>query len=237
MPLQNFLALYAAPLVRDPAPLRTGDVVFHISVDAPGPSRRWTARAFAHAGLVARDLADYQLGEPVDVFHMGRRVERDAWFDSVNGSRVDLAGRLAELDDSVRSRLIDKALEYFHRRPRMLSDHRSWYWMGEPQSSCHPRLPDENSAYGFSCSTFVDHCYSEVGQHLVDLESMPLTTARELQELRAVFRHNTQATPFRRLYPGYLIGAFDLDRYPFRPDNWDDWKDHGRYIPAHMLIS
>lgn len=199
--------------------------------------RRWRVREFAHTGLLAKNIADYQLGDSVQVYHMGDRVQRDTWFDSVHGSRVDLVGRVDDLDDSVRSGLIDFALGIFHRQPRVLSDKRSWYWMGKVQPTCHPRFPDESSAYGFSCSTFAEHCYSKVGLKLVDLDAMPLTTTKELAELRQIFRDNTQKTPFPRLFPGYLIGAFFNNTFPFQPAHWEQWKDHGRYIPAHMLIS
>ena len=104
--------------------------------------------------------------------------------------------------------------------------------MGDPHPDCHPRFPDEDNAYGFSCSSFVHQCYIEIGHLLVDLDSMPLATAREIEELGRWFRDNVQRTPFRRLYAGYLIGAFCTDSYPFRPDDWDPWKNHGRFIPA-----
>jgi hypothetical protein len=235
MPLINFLELYFSPLVRQPRPLKKGDLVFSVSMEPfRSGMQRWVVRQFCHAGLVAKDVADYQLGDRTEVYHMGdKRVVRDDWYDSVDGVRIDLAGVVTTLDRTTRTELVSKALAYYGRSPRPL--HRSCYWMGEGDPMCHVRFPNEKEAYGFSCATFVHQCYLDIDVTLVDLDSMPLTTNEELNELILVFKNSASPTPFRRLFPSYLIGATKLDQYPFAPDDWEQWKDHGQFIPQAML--
>ncbi len=236
MPLFNFLECFASPRVREIQPLKKGDMVFHVTMEPFSSGvRRWVINQFCHTGLVATDVADYQLGDQVLVYHMGvKRICRDYWHDSVNGSRVDLVGVVKSLDRATRTELISKALGYYGKTPKPLR--RSCYWMGEGQPDCHPRFPDEDEAYGFSCATFVHQCYQDVDVLLVDLEAMPLTTREEVDELVALFKESVSTRPFKRLFPGYLMGATKEDQQPFAPDDWSPWKDHGQFVPPHAIF-
>lgn len=236
MPLFNFLELYASPCVRKVQPLQRGDIVFHVSMEpyATAGIRRWVVTQFCHTGLLATNVADYQLGDKAMVYHMGERICKDDWHDSVNGSRIDLVGVVKSLDRTTRTELISKVLGYYGKKPKPL--YRSCYWMGEVQSDCHPRFPDEDEAYGFSCATFVHQCYQDVGVLLVDPDTMPLTTQEELNELVAIFGKSASTKPFKRLFPSYLMGASKEDQ-PFTPDNWEAWKDHGQFVPSHALLN
>lgn len=238
MPIINFLELCVAPCVRESVSVQRGDLVFHLSVEHTDiGSKRWSVREFCHTGILARDYPDHWLGDKVLVYHMGsRRIDRDSWFDSVNGSRVDLVGIVNGLDRVSRVELIDKAVAYFNRRPQ--PTHRSCYWMGEGLPCCHPRFPGDGESYGFSCSTFVHQCYEEIGVSIVQTDQIPVVTAQELQDLiQFIGKDNTAAQPFQRLYPSYMIGATETNQIPFSPEDWNSWKDHGRYVPEYARVT
>ena len=237
MPLFNFLELFASPSVRREQPLQKGDMVFHVSIEPFSTGiRRWVIKQFCHTGLLATNIADYQLGDKALVYHMGaRRICKDQWHDSVNGSRIDLVGVAKSLDRATRTELISKALGYYGKKPKPLT--RSCYWMGEGQPDCHPRFPDEDEAYGFSCATFVHQCYQDIDILLVDPETIPLTSQEEINELVAVFGKSASTKPFKRLYPGDLMGAAKEDQQPLASNDWEHWKDHGQFVPAHSLLN
>ena len=31
-------------------------------------------------------------------------------------------------------------------------------------------------------------------------------------------------------YPSYILAAFHLDEYPFHPVDWNEWRDHVRFL-------
>ena len=232
MPLCNLLALHLA-CERAITYADTGDLVFHISYRTN--SGQWIPNDFAHVGIVVRHT-ECRLGTSVDVLHMGTQcVEFGEW--SGDKERVELIGSVPELDSLSRQQIVDTALSIHHSSPSLLAGDQSCYLMGDPHPNGHPTL--NAMPYGFSCATFAHHCYSaalptEPGQ-LVATDAMPVVTASEALQLLTQFPLPVQPPPFRRLYPGYLIGAFHSDEYPFHPDDWHEWRYHGRFIPDEML--
>jgi len=240
MPLRNFLTVVLPPTaeVVEQSALRRGDVVFHIA--KLGSDGQLVPKTFAHVGLVADDIGAPESTTSVRVLHMGVRVELESWSSSRTQDDVsvmDTSGTMKGIDESIRSAIIDVALAMYQRTPSFLAQATPlcYYWMGNPLTASHPLFPSDREAYGFSCATFAHECYrralpNDIGA-LVNIERMPLTTEDDMRFLRNRFGANVEAAPFARLYPGYMMGAFDLDQYPFEPEDWEPWKDHGRYIP------
>ena len=88
----------------------------------------------------------------------------------------------------------------------------------------------------FTCSSFAHYSgYSKVVGPLLNISTMPLITDVERVDLEGVMNKDwIQPTPFRRLYPSYLMNAFQQDSYPFSPDDWEIFKHHSVFIPAEV---
>ncbi len=244
MPLRNFIGVVLPPTMRvaNEAELREGDVVCWLAVD--DGSGRLRSRSFAHVGLVGEAATDHGFTRPIRVLHMGNSIENDDWNwvrHNKESCVVDVAGIMRGIDESVRAGIIDAAWSLYQRPPSLLARERPlcYYWMGHPRLQGHPLFPEETNAHALSCATFVHECYrialpSFIGS-LIRVDRMPVTTTDELEQLRRVFGEHVEARAFPRLYPGYLLGAFELDQYPFDPPEWNQWKDHSRYITKKLF--
>jgi hypothetical protein len=220
MPLHNFLR------VGTRAPLQTADVVFQITEITPSGHE---PRRVGHAGLVAAPKIEHGLGEEVVVYHMADLIRRDRWDDGLpRGSRADVAGTTASLEEGDRRRIVDQALRFFQRRPSMLDQtHRArCYWVGKPDPERHPLHPSAQDAYAFSCATFVHHCYSAVDAPLVPQDELPLLRPEERQLFEdAGWGAHVAPDPVRRLSCSHMICAFEAhpEMFPFRPSD-GDWE-------------
>ena len=192
-------------------------------------------------GLIAADKTPHRLNQPARVFHMTMsQIESDEWSDGMESrsSRIDASGVMEGLDPTVRAAIIDRAVELHHRTPSALGDGpREFYWLGDPDPDSHPLFPGIDHAYAFSCATFAAHCYeyalpADIGG-LVRTDRMPEATDEEYATICAQLGddRSVQQHDLRRLYPGYLMRAFDVCEYPFDPPDWIPWRDHGIYIP------
>jgi hypothetical protein len=176
--------------------------------------------------------------------------------------RVDVSGSIDELSDETRDRIIDTGRVYYEADPSVFeltdpsqktlgtgsrrscnpsaSRHNDCcYWVGDLDPNHHPLGSETGGTYAFSCATFAHYCYEKVFGRLVVMEDIPFIhddERRQLERDLSSFGFDTtvvQPTPFRRLYPSYLIWAFRDDCYPFTCENWDMRKDHAAFIPAH----
>lgn len=214
--------------------VRRGDMVFHIAELDEG---KWKPRWMVHTGIAEQTTEDFELYRAATVIHMGDYVSRDEWASGeANGdSRIDACGTHPEIDDLTRDSIIDEARSYYEIDPSIFRRRniRSCYWMGDPLPSGHPLFPREQDVYGFSCSTFAHYCYLKTVGPIVDISAMPVVSGDERAELEVIVgRHRVQASPFRRLYPSYLMNAFKEDSYPFAPEDWEICKLHGVFIPS-----
>jgi hypothetical protein len=216
--------------------VRRGDMVFHI---AEPEGEKWKPRWLAHTGIAERTVEEFYLHQAALVIHMGGFVSRDVWSggDDENESRIDACGMHPDLDDLTRDDIIDHARVYYEIDPSIFQREnvRACYWMGEPLTSGHPLFPNRQSAYAFTCSSFAHYCYSKVVGPLLNISTMPIITDVERVDLEGVMNKDwIQPTPFRRLYPSYLMNAFQQDSYPFSPDDWEIFKHHSVFIPAEV---
>ena len=214
--------------------VRRGDMVFQVAELEGG---KWKPRWMAHTGIAERTVEDFYLHQAAMVIHMGSHISRDVWSGGVTEEdvRVDACGSYPGMDDLTRDDIIDEARAYYEIDPSIFQRQniRSCYWMGDPLPTGHPLFPRAHEIYGFSCSTFAHYCYSKIIGQLVNISAMPLVTDVERLELEGIVgRHRVQSGPFRRLYPSYLMCAFRDDSYPFSPDNWEEHKSHGVFIPS-----
>ena len=219
--------------------VRRGDMVFHI---AEPEGEKWKPRWLAHTGIAERTVEDFYLHQAALVIHMGGFVSRDVWsgWDDENESRIDACGTHPDLDDLTRDDIIDQARVYYEIDPSIFQREnvRACYWMGEPLTSGHPLFPNRQSAYAFTCSSFAHYCYSKVVGPLLNISTMPTITDVERVDLEGVMNKDwIQPTPFRRLYPSYLMNAFQQDSYPFSPDDWEIFKHHSVFIPAEVAAT
>jgi hypothetical protein len=213
--------------------VRRGDMVFHVAECKGG---KWQPRWMVHTGIAEQTAEDFELCKPASVIHMGNYISRDYWSGGLRDedSRIDACGSHPEIDDLTRDNIIDEARLFYEIDPSIFqqSNVRSCYWMGDPLPSGHPLFPRIQNVYGFSCSTFAHYCYLRAVGAIVDTSAMPLVTNAERAELEAIVgRYRVQPGPFSRLYPSYLMNAFRADSYPFSPEDWEDYKLHGIFIP------
>ncbi len=232
MPLVVFLVPGSA------GDVRRGDMVFQIA-DPVGD--KWKARRFAHTGIVEESLENYHLHQPATVIHMGNLITNEIWTggDGRNESRIDVCGTRNDLDDLTRDDVIDQARVYYEIDPSVFEGENveKCYWMGDPLPNSHPLYPFSRSVYGFSCSSFAHYCYEKAGVPILDTTTMPVITDAERLDIEGILgKHLVQATPFSRLYPSYLMNAFQADSYPFAPNDWEDCKLHGGFIPLEVSL-
>ncbi len=212
-------------------------MVFQITDYCDG---RLCPRWLAHVGIAEGTIEDFSMGQSAIVIHMGSFIEVGAWSGGKEKSdlRIEVSGSTTEIDDLTRDDIVDRAMcRYSAAAPSIFRQRgiNSCYWMGDHSIDSHPSFPSVEGTYAFSCATFVHKCYSEVVGPVVDLESMPLLSDEERRKLEEVLPPQfIQQTPFRRLYPSYLIHALCQSRFPFRPDDWDACKDHSIFISAQF---
>lgn len=201
--------------------VRRADVVFHIT-DTPMSNR---PRVIGHAGISLEDFNNYHRGQPLRVVHMATRfVAQHVWQREHIGLSVDVAASVDDLEEVERDDVI-AAAAMFTRPVTLLTPgpDAGCYWQGNPNPSAHPDHPNSSDAYAFSCTTFVQHCYSRVRGEIVD-GSRPITSSDE-RTLLASWNLRTQESEFRRLSCGQMICAFEQSpqRFPFAPLN-GDWS-------------
>jgi hypothetical protein len=219
--------------------VRRGDMVFHIAV---AEGEKWKPRWLAHTGIAERTVENFYLNQAAMVIHMGFFISRDVWSGGAeeDESRIDACGTRPDLDDLIRDDIIDQARAYYEINPSIFQRENvsSCYWMGDPLPSGHPLFPLSQSVYGFSCSSFAHYCYAKVASPILDTAAMPVLTDVERLELEGILgKRRIQAGPFSRLYPSYLMSAFQADAYPFSPNDWEACKLHSAFIPAEVAAA
>ncbi|HWO21075.1 MAG TPA: hypothetical protein VNO30_20045 [Kofleriaceae bacterium] len=202
--------------------VRRADVVFHIT----NPPMSRDPRPVGHAGISIEDVGNYHRGQPLRVVHMAARfVAEHVWQPATHiNLSVDVAGSVDDLEAVERDDVI-AAAAMFRREVSLLGSDPDvgCYWQGAPSPSAHPDHPNSSNAYAFSCTTFVQHCYSRVRGELVD-GSRPITSSDE-RTLLASLGLRTQESEFRRLSCGQMICALEQlpQRFPFVPGD-GDWS-------------
>lgn len=233
MPIQNCLLL-ASIVPPGSTLIQKGDMVFSLTYRSS--SGQVGVSRFVHVGIATDDIPAHHLGEPVNVIHLGAQaIEHEPWED-VPPLRIDIVGTMPSLDFVTRSAIIDAAAAFYQLTPTVLAQNQCCYLMGDPHPNGHPI--NAGVPYGFSCATFAHYCYSmalpQNSGPVVATDSMPLISAEEHEWLRSNLHYPIQPYPFRRLYPSYLIRAFEIDQYPFSPVSWEEWKHHNRYVDSFI---
>jgi hypothetical protein len=219
--------------------VRRGDMVFHM---AEPDGEKWRPRWLAHTGIAERTVEDFYLHQAAMVIHMGLFISKGVWSGGVEEDelRIDACGTHPDLDDLTRDDIIDRARVYYEIDPSIFQRENvhNCYWMGDSLPSGHPLFPLSQSVYGFSCSSFAHYCYSKVAGPILNTSAMPVMTDAERLELEGILsKRRIQASPFRRLYPSYLMNAFKIDSYPFSPDDWEICKLHSVFIPPEIAAA
>jgi len=202
--------------------VRRADVVFHIT--NPPMSRR--PRPVGHAGISLEDVDNYHRGQPLRVVHMATRfVTEHVWQPATRiNLSVDVTASVDDLEWVERDDVIAAAATFKGEVSLLTPDpDAGCYWQGDPNPSAHPDHPNSSGAYAFSCTTFVQHCYSRVRGEIVD-GSRPITSNDE-RTLLASLGLRTQESEFRRLSCGQMICALEQSpqRFPFVPLD-GDWS-------------
>jgi hypothetical protein len=214
MAINNLVADHAGVTVR------RADVVFHIT----HPPMSGSPRAVGHTGISIEDVDNYHRGQPLRVVHMATRfVTEYVWQPATHiDLSVDVAGSVDDLEEVERDDVIAAAATFMREVSLLDPDPDvGCYWQGDPSPSGHPDHPNSFNAYAFSCTTFVQHCYSRVRGEIVD-GSRPITSNDE-RTLLASLGLRTQESEFRRLSCGQMICALEQlpQRFPFVPFGGD----------------
>ena len=93
-------------------------------------------------------------------------------------------------------------------------------------------LSATHEIYGFSCSTFADYCYSKIIRQLVNISAMPLVTDVKRLELEGSRETSGSIGSLQTFLSKLPNVATRDDSYPFSPDNWEEHKSRGVFIPS-----
>lgn len=231
-------------LLRDHRAIRLsrGDVVFHIASGTV--DNEFRCRRIAHVGIVADDVAAHSLGDEIRVFHMGMQyVQLDTWPGlGSQSSRVEAVGSLPHLDKYVRDDIVKEASRIYGRRS-MLDRNTTCvgrYYIGAPRIDLDSHDSQSETPYKLSCATFAHEVYRiAIGTDLppiVQTKKMPVAQDHDIK-LAAKKLGNTsvpeESEPI--LFPAYLMWAFELEEFPFCPDDWERHRYTCTFIPPNVF--
>jgi hypothetical protein len=133
--IQNFL------IVSHKAIVRRADVVFLITTTPPMSRNR---RVVGHAGIVLREVMNYERGSPIRVIHMTNRfVAEHVWQpNTAVPLTADIAGSIDDMEETERDNVITTAAS-FRRTVTLMgpgNDH-GCYWQGDADPLAHPDYP------------------------------------------------------------------------------------------------
>lgn len=128
--------------------------------------------------------------------------------------RVQLVGQMVLRDEplrpSARIQIVEVAWRIVRRKNTLIDElgypSESCQWLRSPYKYVVPNRNDPDTALEmhFTCATFVEYCYERAGYDIV----------KDGHDGKSLPEVDWDGESLPRLFPGYLIKAFDDDTYP-----------------------